>query len=212
MSEAEELRMLRERLGPRGLQVVMIKGSGHYVNEAVKDEIERLRAQVKIARNQRNEYQKRAQRARQHLVIFAEESNWCHGRRFDPTSAMFDGITFANKGLNDYDPAAQPFDEPLRHVDPCVLVPLEPTPVMTEAAHKASLGADEPMSPDFPDLNSKIWRAMIMAGVAEQPGAGAPETSVRCGAPAATLCEDCPPSGYPTEETRCVPCPRRASV
>ena len=24
-----------------------------------------------------------------------------------------------------------------------------------------------------------------------------------------TLCEDCPPVGYPTDETRCMPCPRR---
>jgi hypothetical protein len=26
-----------------------------------------------------------------------------------------------------------------------------------------------------------------------------------------TLCEDCPPVGYPTDETRCTPCPRRQS-
>lgn len=25
------------------------------------------------------------------------------------------------------------------------------------------------------------------------------------------LCEGCPPVGYPTEKTRCLPCPRRAS-
>ncbi len=24
-----------------------------------------------------------------------------------------------------------------------------------------------------------------------------------------TLCSDCPPKGYPTDETRCIPCPRR---
>lgn len=41
-----ENRMLRERLGPRGLEVVMIDGRGHYVNEAVKAEIERLRADI----------------------------------------------------------------------------------------------------------------------------------------------------------------------
>ncbi len=23
------------------------------------------------------------------------------------------------------------------------------------------------------------------------------------------MCEDCPPVGYPTDETRCTPCPRR---
>lgn len=46
MTEQEELRMLRERLGPRGLEVVMIDGAGHYVNEKVKAEIERLRDEV----------------------------------------------------------------------------------------------------------------------------------------------------------------------
>lgn len=40
----DELRMLRERLGPRGLEVVQIEGRGHYVNEAVKAEIEKLRS------------------------------------------------------------------------------------------------------------------------------------------------------------------------
>lgn len=25
-----------------------------------------------------------------------------------------------------------------------------------------------------------------------------------------TLCDDCPPVGYPTDKTRCIPCPRRA--
>jgi hypothetical protein len=28
--------------------------------------------------------------------------------------------------------------------------------------------------------------------------------------PCETLCSDCPPIGYPTDETRCAPCPRRA--
>ena len=41
--ERGELEMLRERLGPRGLEVVEIDGAGHYVNEKVKAEIERLR-------------------------------------------------------------------------------------------------------------------------------------------------------------------------
>ena len=44
MTEQEELRMLRERLGPRGLEVVFIGDVGHYVNEKIKAEIERLRA------------------------------------------------------------------------------------------------------------------------------------------------------------------------
>lgn len=44
LSDAEAERdRLRERLGPRGLEVVVIEGRGHYVNQAVKSEIERLR-------------------------------------------------------------------------------------------------------------------------------------------------------------------------
>jgi hypothetical protein len=35
--------MLRERLGPRGLEVIEIDGANHYVNEKIKAEIERLR-------------------------------------------------------------------------------------------------------------------------------------------------------------------------
>ena len=26
------------------------------------------------------------------------------------------------------------------------------------------------------------------------------------------LCEDCPPVGYPTDRTRCLPCPRRKDI
>lgn len=40
---AREIKRLRDRLGPRGLEVVEIDGAGHYVNEKVKAEIERLR-------------------------------------------------------------------------------------------------------------------------------------------------------------------------
>lgn len=40
---AREIERLRERLGPRGLEVIEIDGAGHYVNEKVKAEIERLR-------------------------------------------------------------------------------------------------------------------------------------------------------------------------
>ncbi|MGY4621994.1 hypothetical protein ACVWZ4_007221 [Bradyrhizobium sp. USDA 4472] len=40
---AGEINRLRERLGPRGLEVVDIDGAGHYVNAKVKTEIERLR-------------------------------------------------------------------------------------------------------------------------------------------------------------------------
>lgn len=41
---------LRERLGPRGLEVVMIGNAGHYVNEAVKAEIDRLRVEILVER------------------------------------------------------------------------------------------------------------------------------------------------------------------
>jgi len=30
------------------------------------------------------------------------------------------------------------------------------------------------------------------------------------GEDAEVLCSDCPPVGYPTDKTRCLPCPRRA--
>lgn len=42
----EENCALRERLGPRGLEVVEINDTGHYVNEKVRAEIERLRSQL----------------------------------------------------------------------------------------------------------------------------------------------------------------------
>lgn len=29
---------------------------------------------------------------------------------------------------------------------------------------------------------------------------------------AENLCSDCPPPGYPTDKTRCGPCPRRAAL
>lgn len=45
----EENRRLRERLGPRGLEVVEIDGAGHYVNEKVKAEIEQLRSTIQMA-------------------------------------------------------------------------------------------------------------------------------------------------------------------
>ena len=42
LEAADEIERLRERLGPRGLEVVQIDGAGHYVNVKVKTEIERL--------------------------------------------------------------------------------------------------------------------------------------------------------------------------
>lgn len=46
----EENRMLRERLGPQGLEVVFIGDVGHYVNEKIKAEIERLREELAAAK------------------------------------------------------------------------------------------------------------------------------------------------------------------
>lgn len=43
----DEIERLRDRLGPRGLEVVEIDGVGHYVNKKVKAEIERLREELK---------------------------------------------------------------------------------------------------------------------------------------------------------------------
>lgn len=45
----DEVERLRERLGPHGLEVVMIAGAGHYVNATVKAEIERLERGLKVA-------------------------------------------------------------------------------------------------------------------------------------------------------------------
>lgn len=44
----DEIKHLRERIGPRGLEVVMIDGAGHYVNEKVKAEIDTLRSALKL--------------------------------------------------------------------------------------------------------------------------------------------------------------------
>ena len=48
-------KQLRERLGPRGLEVVMIGGAGHYVNEKVKAEIERLRTTLEQRTTERDQ-------------------------------------------------------------------------------------------------------------------------------------------------------------
>ncbi len=40
----DEIERLRERLGPLGLEIVMVDGAGHYVNTKVKSKIEQLHA------------------------------------------------------------------------------------------------------------------------------------------------------------------------
>jgi phosphopantetheine adenylyltransferase len=52
LDAADEIERLRERLGPRGLEVVMIDGAGHYVNEKVKAEVERLRERCEAYMNE----------------------------------------------------------------------------------------------------------------------------------------------------------------
>lgn len=44
--QAAEIERLRERIGPRGLEVVMIDGTGHYVSEAVAKELTRQAAEI----------------------------------------------------------------------------------------------------------------------------------------------------------------------
>lgn len=44
-----EINRLRERLGPRGLEVIIIDGAGHYVSQKVKAEFDRLRARMRRA-------------------------------------------------------------------------------------------------------------------------------------------------------------------
>ncbi len=69
-----------------------------------REECGKLHAQVQMAKDQRNAYQKEAQIARTALAAFANEENWWQGRRFDPTSAWFDGIAFAAAALSDAPP------------------------------------------------------------------------------------------------------------
>jgi hypothetical protein len=46
----------------------------------------------------------------------------------------------------------------------------EPTAAMTDAAHASSLCGDEPMGPDFPAINTRIYRAMIDAALTSGVG------------------------------------------
>ena len=51
----EEIARLTERLGPRGLEVVMIDGSGHYVSEKVAATIRRLEETLVLSERQTTE-------------------------------------------------------------------------------------------------------------------------------------------------------------
>lgn len=63
---------------------------------------------------------------------------------------------------------------------------------------------DELQANGFADDAVNIARAEIarLTTSTPEPVATTPET----------LCEDCPPVGYPTDKTRCTPCPRRATT
>lgn len=92
--QAAEIERLRERLGPHGLVVVTIGEVGHYVNEAVAAEIERLKAgQVKLIASvastaaelvtvecQRDEAKARAEAAERDIKAIEEEHAFCRKR------------------------------------------------------------------------------------------------------------------------------------
>jgi hypothetical protein len=50
----------------------------------------------------------------------------------------------------------------------------EPTPAMHDAAWAASLEPNEPMQPDFPDINAGIWQAMIDEAILHPVGEAQP--------------------------------------
>src|SRR5690606_27401303 len=65
------------------------------------------------------------------------------------------------------------------------------------------------------------WKGQMRARCAEEghrtPAWTPPGEPARCrwcgeAIPAPVLCADCPPPDYPTDETRCAPCPRRSVV
>jgi hypothetical protein len=52
----------------------------------------------------------------------------------------------------------------------------------------------------------------VMLTVADEAEEAADELARLRAQLEAMLCSDCPPIGYPTDKTRCTPCPRRAQV
>ena len=51
----------------------------------------------------------------------------------------------------------------------------------------------------------RFFPAPTNPGQPSEASTAAPATDAQ-----SDLCEDCPPNGYPTDKTRCEPCPRRA--
>lgn len=97
-----------------------------------------------------------------------------------------------------------------------------PSPASTPSDGEALLLAVEALEQiaehrDQPPVGGGRWRLSGVARIArsalrgiralkaEGVDAGPPSDAV-----ASTNCEDCPPVGYPTDDTRCLPCPRRS--
>ena len=59
---------LKERIGPRGLEVVEIDGAGHYVNFIVLDEIKRLRAKLTARSLERDDLSRQLAEARETIT------------------------------------------------------------------------------------------------------------------------------------------------
>ena len=74
----------------------------------------------------------------------------------------------------------------------------------------------KPLKPDAPvaihhgcaDFEAKIGRQLAPALVDHGEKARAALRSERAEGESIELCEGCPPVGYPTDKTRCTPCPR----
>ncbi len=85
----------------------------------------------------------------------------------------------------------------------------QPKPEYMERA--ASL-LDKLMGSFWSNDEQKLVALALEDAAAPPPDAGdAPEQELRAHAALASArCQDCPPVGYPTDETRCTPCDRRS--
>lgn len=83
-----------------------------------------------------------------------------------------------------YDPTTQPFDEPFRHVD---------RPTKNMGSWKTQVQGDQ-VSVSLDHYSALIRDHQKL-------------TALEAGTP--SVCSDCPQIGYPTDKTRCGPCPRR---
>lgn len=74
------------------------------------------------------------------------------------------------------------------------------------SAITAALTAPAPAEGD--DLTDEQWAKVLD----NAPKPNGPLTPIAPAVSRDALCEDCPPVGYPTDKTRCAPCPRRVST